>query len=71
MDEMEFTEAESDVNDLVSEMQQYQEAGIEDYKENEEEEEEVDEEVAYSDSSVFEWSLSSCRRDEQMTRPLF
>ena len=26
MDEMEFTEAESDMNDLVSEYQQYQEA---------------------------------------------
>eukprot|EP01027_Heterolobosea_sp_BB2_P025261 GEZU01038762.1.p1 GENE.GEZU01038762.1~~GEZU01038762.1.p1 ORF type:complete len:377 (-),score=148.12 GEZU01038762.1:356-1486(-) len=30
MDEMEFTEAESNMNDLVSEYQQYQEAGIED-----------------------------------------
>jgi tubulin beta len=29
MDEMEFTEAESNMNDLVSEYQQYQEAGIE------------------------------------------
>ncbi|XKL60048.1 hypothetical protein PGB90_001064 [Kerria lacca] len=29
MDEMEFSEAESNVNDLVSEYQQYQEAGIE------------------------------------------
>ena len=28
MDEMEFTEAESNMNDLVSEYQQYQEAGI-------------------------------------------
>ena len=30
MDEMEFTEAESNMNDLVSEYQQYQEAGAED-----------------------------------------
>jgi len=28
MDEMEFTEAESNLNDLVSEYQQYQDAGI-------------------------------------------
>ncbi len=47
MDEMEFTEAESNMNDLVSEYQQYQEAGIdEDYydelDEVEEEEHQVD-----------------------------
>ena len=29
MDEMEFTEAESNMNDLISEYQQYQEATIE------------------------------------------
>ena len=28
MDEMEFTEAESNVNDLISEYQQYQEASV-------------------------------------------
>jgi tubulin beta len=28
MDEMEFTEAESNMNDLVSEYQQYQEASV-------------------------------------------
>ncbi|KND88160.1 Tubulin beta chain [Tolypocladium ophioglossoides CBS 100239] len=39
MDEMEFTEAESNLNDLVSEYQQYQDAGID------EEEEEYEEEV--------------------------
>merc|ERR1712244_189222 len=41
MDEMEFTEAESNMNDLVSEYQQYQEATAEDdgeYYEGEEEE---------------------------------
>lgn len=30
MDEMEFTEAESNLNDLVSEYQQYQDAVVED-----------------------------------------
>ncbi len=30
MDEMEFTEAESNMNDLISEYQQYQEAGVDD-----------------------------------------
>ena len=39
MDEMEFTEAESNMNDLVSEYQQYQEAGIEEEEEGFEEEE--------------------------------
>ena len=39
MDDMEFTEAESNMNDLVSEYQQYQEATAEDYEEDEEEEE--------------------------------
>ena len=33
MDEMEFTEAESNMNDLVSEYQQYQEATAEDDEE--------------------------------------
>ena len=45
MDEMEFTEAESNMNDLVSEYQQYQDASAEDEEgdfddEDEEEEEE-------------------------------
>jgi len=30
MDEMEFTEAESNMNDLIAEYQQYQEAGVDD-----------------------------------------
>jgi len=39
MDEMEFTEAESNMNDLISEYQQYQEANLEgDYPEGDEEE---------------------------------
>ncbi len=37
MDEMEFTEAESNMNDLISEYQQYQEAGVDDEVEYEEE----------------------------------
>jgi len=37
MDEMEFTEAESNMNDLVSEYQQYQEATIDDEEFDEEE----------------------------------
>ena len=44
MDEMEFTEAESNMNDLISEYQQYQEATIddEDCFEGDEEEQEQD-----------------------------
>ena len=41
MDEMEFTEAESNMNDLVSEYQQYQEATADDEDFEEEEEEEA------------------------------
>ena len=44
MDEMEFTEAESNMNDLVSEYQQYQDATVEEdveFEEGEEEEEAV------------------------------
>ena len=37
MDEMEFTEAESNMNDLVSEYQQYQDAGVENDSDYEEE----------------------------------
>ena len=49
MDEMEFTEAESNMNDLVAEYQQYQDAGVEEeeyYEEDEEEEEEGEGEPA-------------------------
>ena len=38
MDEMEFTEAESNMNDLISEYQQYQEATIDDDEHFDEEE---------------------------------
>ena len=37
MDEMEFTEAESNMQDLVAEYQQYQEAGVDDEEYPEEE----------------------------------
>ena len=40
MDEMEFTEAESNMNDLISEYISMQDAGIEEEGEGEEEEEE-------------------------------
>jgi tubulin beta len=45
MDEMEFTEAESNMNDLVSEYQQYQDATAEEdeYEDEEEEYQEHDE----------------------------
>ena len=46
MDEMEFTEAESNMNDLVSEYQQYQEASAEEGEYEEEEEEARDENVS-------------------------
>jgi len=43
MDEMEFTEAESNMNDLVSEYQQYQEASVDDEEfEGDEEEAEAE-----------------------------
>ena len=41
MDEMEFTEAESNMNDLVSEYQQYQDATAEEEGETEAEEAET------------------------------
>ncbi|MFS8019936.1 Tubulin beta-2 chain [Helianthus anomalus] len=39
MDEMEFTEAESNMNDLVAEYQQYQDATVDDDQEYDEDEE--------------------------------
>lgn len=51
MDEMEFTEAESNMNDLVSEYQQYQDATIDDEEGGEEEgENEGGEEDAEADA---------------------
>ena len=44
MDEMEFTEAESNMNDLVSEYQQYQEAAVDDDEEYDEGEAPLEEE---------------------------
>lgn len=42
MDEMEFTEAESDIHDLISEYQQYQDAQVEDDENIDEEEEDIE-----------------------------
>ena len=42
MDEMEFTEAESNMNDLVSEYQQYQDATIDDDEFIEDDEQEIE-----------------------------
>ena len=42
MDEMEFTEAESNMNDLISEYQQYQEATVDDEGEFDDEGEELE-----------------------------
>jgi tubulin beta len=41
MDEMEFTEAESNMNDLISEYQQYQDASVDDDQEGGEAEQEA------------------------------
>ena len=35
MDEMEFSEAESNINDIITEYRQYQDAGIDDEEEDE------------------------------------
>ncbi|KAL8534413.1 hypothetical protein ACS0TY_010433 [Phlomoides rotata] len=48
MDEMEFTEAESNMNDLVSEYQQYQDATAEDEGYDYEDDDEYQEEEAAS-----------------------
>jgi tubulin beta len=37
MDEMEFTEAESNLNDLIAEYQQYQDAAVDDEEEEDDE----------------------------------
>ena len=44
MDEMEFTEAESNMNDLICEYQQYQEATVDEDEQFDEEDEEFDNE---------------------------
>ncbi|XP_055588158.1 tubulin beta chain-like isoform X2 [Uranotaenia lowii] len=46
MDEMEFTEAESNMNDLISEYQQYQDAAVEEYEEDGDVIEEEGEQIA-------------------------
>ena len=42
MDEMEFTEAEANMNDLISEYQQYQEATVDDDEQFDDEGEELE-----------------------------
>eukprot|EP01108_Squamamoeba_japonica_P002317 TRINITY_DN2084_c0_g5_i2.p1 TRINITY_DN2084_c0_g5~~TRINITY_DN2084_c0_g5_i2.p1 ORF type:complete len:103 (+),score=46.76 TRINITY_DN2084_c0_g5_i2:110-418(+) len=49
MDEMEFTEAESNCQDLISEYEQYQEATIDDVFDEEGDYEEREEEGVYDD----------------------
>ena len=56
MDEMEFTEAASNLHDLVSEYQQYQEAEVDEFSDDEEEyeeesEEDYDEDENYEDKT--------------------
>ena len=61
MDEMEFTEAESNMNDLVSEYQQYQDATADEEGEYEEEEEEGEYEGWWDSAETSEhekWGLS-------------
>merc|ERR1719266_2280752 len=55
MDEMEFTEAESNMNDLVSEYQQYQDATAEDEEEMDEEEMESTEAESNMNDLVSEY----------------
>ena len=57
MDEMEFTEAESNMNDLVSEYQQYQDATAEEEGEFDEEEGEYD---GWARGKGTWWILSPC-----------
>merc|ERR1712193_597122 len=58
MDEMEFTEAESNMNDLVSEYQQYQDATAEEEGEFDEEEGEYD-----MDPWTFEMGIKIAQPD--------
>lgn len=60
MDDMEFTEAESNMNDLVSEYQQYQEATAEEEGEFDEEEEGEGEDK-WRSCPIFGRCLSSAR----------
>merc|ERR1719402_1209904 len=61
MDEMEFTEAESNMNDLVSEYQQYQEATVDDDLEQEyEEEDDYQQEYEEEDSASKVDTSTAC-----------
>ena len=59
MDEMEFTEAESNMNDLVSEYQQYQEATADMDEEYDDEEEGAEEMEWYFVSEDQTWAVIS------------
>merc|ERR1711957_174246 len=66
MDEMEFTEAESNMNDLVSEYQQYQDASAEEEGEFDEEEGEYD--MQWADrvlSSLQPFSETPCLQSQE------
>ncbi|XP_063840896.1 tubulin beta chain-like isoform X2 [Scylla paramamosain] len=73
MDEMEFTEAEANVNDLMSEYQQYQEAMADDFGEDEgdddededEEEEEEEEQQQEEDNNYLENGEEGHSNDEE------
>jgi tubulin beta len=65
MDEMEFTEAESNMNDLVSEYQQYQDASAEEegeYDEEEEDEEELPEALSEAEENLIRQDLERFRQ---------
>ena len=61
MDEMEFTEAESNMNDLISEYQQYQDATIdEDYAEDDEVDTAWTGAAVHQDNTAFSLHYPSC-----------
>merc|ERR1719183_708881 len=63
MDEMEFTEAESNMNDLVSEYQQYQDATAEDDEfEDEEDDQMMDRDMIAAPTMPLKPSLFSSSR---------
>jgi tubulin beta len=73
MDEMEFTEAESNMNDLVSEYQQYQDATAEEEGEFDEEEEGdiYTQRETVRDSRIFTFDTSRLDSGDSGFRPFF
>ena len=59
MDEMEFTEAESNMNDLISEYQQYQEATVDDDEQFDDEGEDLDQDWVYFTFYILRRTFSS------------